>query len=230
MFWLGQEVLKSGEENQFMDKSTKTGFNFTALKLCGMLAAVFALQSFTSFNPGFRPGEPFWKFFTSFFGHSGIEHLSNNLFFIGLFGSVYEKWTSSETFLTTFLAAALFGNLAASLFYPDSFIIGASAGGMGVMAALAVYKPNQIGLGLGVPLPMWAVLVSYIFIDLSGLTTATEVANEAHLLGVLAGALVGFNLKNEGYGKKNRQQDQDFVEEDSWKQRIRNWEEKYMMD
>jgi membrane associated rhomboid family serine protease len=202
-------------------------FNFTALKLCGVFFAVFILQSFTGFNPGFRLGEPFWKFFTSFFGHSGIEHLSNNLFFIGLFGSVYEKWTSSETFLTTFLVSAVAGNMAAFMFYPDSFIIGASAGGMGVMAALAVYKPNQIGLGLGVPLPMWAVLISYIFIDLSGLTTATEVANEAHLLGVMAGAFIGYNLRDKGYGKKIGEEDS---RDSDWKRRIRNWEEKYMMD
>lgn len=205
----------------------KDKFNFTALKLCGVFIAVFILQSFTGFNPGFRPGEPFWKFFTSFFGHSGIEHLSNNLFFIGLFGSIYEKWTSSETFLTTFLLSAVAGNTAAFLFYPDSFIIGASAGGMGVMAALAVYRPNQIGLGLGVPLPMWAVLISYIFIDLSGLTTTTEVANEAHLLGVLAGAFIGYNLRDKGYDKKIGEEESRNSE---WKRRIRNWEEKYMMD
>jgi membrane associated rhomboid family serine protease len=169
-----------------------------------------------------------WKFFTSFFGHSGIEHLSNNLFFIALFGSVYEKWTSSSTFLYTFFTAALFGNLAAFIFYPNSFIIGASAGGMGVMAALAVYKPNQIGLGLGVPLPMWAVLISYIFIDLSGLTTATDVANEAHLMGFLAGALIGFQLRDRKYGKSA--DDEVDLEEESWKKRVRVWEEKWMMD
>lgn len=204
-------------------------FNFTALKLCLVFVIVFAIQTVTGFNPGFRPGEPFWKFFTSFFGHSGIEHLSNNLFFIALFGSIYEKWTSSTTFLYTFLAAAMFGNLAAFIFYPDSFIIGASAGGMGVMAALAVYRPNQIGLGLGVPLPMWAVLISYIFIDLSGLTTSTSVANEAHLFGVVAGAIFGMQLREKSYDK-DYQEDEVSVEEEDWKQRIRNWEEKWMMD
>ncbi|MFB6100587.1 MAG: rhomboid family intramembrane serine protease [Candidatus Nanohalobium sp.] len=203
-------------------------FHFTALKLCSVFVAVFALQSFTGFNLGFRPDQPFWKFFTSIFGHSGIEHLSNNLFFIALFGSVYEKWTSSTTFLYTFFAAALFGNLAAFIFYPNSFIIGASAGGMGVMAALAVYRPNQIGLGLGVPLPMWAVLLSYIFIDLSGLTTSNAVANEAHLMGVVAGALIGYRLRGKSYGK-GVDDDVD-LEEDSWKKRVREWEEKWMMD
>jgi len=204
-------------------------FNFTALKLSTALILVFAVQIFTGFNPGFRPGDPFWKFFTSFFGHSGIDHLTGNLFFIALFGSVYEKWTSSKTFLLTFLVSAVAGNLAAFIFYPNSFIIGASAGGMGVMAALAVYRPNQIGLGLGVPLPMWAVLLSYIFIDLSGLTAATDTANEAHLLGVLAGTVIGIHLRDE---KDTDEENKEEVElgEESWKNRIRKWEEKWMMD
>ncbi|QGA80419.1 rhomboid family intramembrane serine protease [Candidatus Nanohalobium constans] len=206
----------------------KTGFNYTALKLCSLLVAVYTIQTFSGFNPGFKPGEPFWKFFTSIIGHSGIEHLTNNLFFIALFGSIYEKWTSSKTFLTTFLISALAGNLTAFIFYPNSFIIGASAGGMGVMAALAAYRPNQIGLGLGVPLPMWAVLLSYILIDLSGLTAATNVANEAHLLGVLAGSIIGIQLRDKKYGKEKNSDNTEL--EDSWKQKIRDWEEKWMID
>lgn len=206
----------------------ESDFDFTALKLCAVLGAVFALQVFTGFNPGFRPGEPFWKFFTSILGHSGIDHLSGNLFFIALFGSVYEKWTSSRIFLLTFLGAALAGNLTAFIFYPNSFIIGASAGGMGVMAALAVYRPNQIGLGLGVPLPMWAVLLSYIFIDLSGLTSASSVANEAHLLGVLAGAFIGLHLRDKKYREDEKEDTE--LDGDTWKERIRKWEEKWMMD
>jgi len=206
-----------------------SNFGFVALQLCILLSAVFLLQSFTNINPGFKPGEPIWKFFTSFLGHSSIEHLLNNLFFLGLFGSIYEKWTSSRIFIYTFLAAALFGNLAAFIFYPDSFIIGASAGGMGVMAALAAYRPRQIGIGLGVPLPMWAVLATYILIDLSGLTASTNVANEAHLLGVVSGLFIGIQISEQSYGKNEKDKETD-LEEESWKQRIRNWEEKYMMD
>lgn len=207
----------------------ESDFNWTALKLCSLLTIVFAVQVFTGFNPGFKPSEPVWKFFTSIVGHSGIEHLTNNLFFIALFGSVYERWTSSRILLTTFLISALAGNLTAFIFYPNSFIIGASAGGMGVMAALAFYKPNQIGLGLGVPLPMWAVLLSYIFIDVSGLTATTDVANEAHLLGVLAGSIIGWNLRDNRYGKEKSDSNAN-LREDSWKQKIRDWEEKWMMD
>jgi membrane associated rhomboid family serine protease len=100
---------------------------------------------------------------------------------------------------------------------------------MGVMAALAAYRPRQIGIGLGVPLPMWAVLATYILIDLSGLTASTNVANEAHLLGVVSGLFIGIQISEQSYGKNEKDKETD-LEEESWKQRIRNWEEKYMMD
>lgn len=206
-------------------------FNFTALKLCGVFAGVFALQIFTNFDPAFSASSsPWWKFFTSFFGHGDLEHLLNNLFFIGLFGSIYERFTSSRIFLATFLVSAIFANLSAFIFFAETSIIGASGGGMGLMAALAVFKPRKIGLALGVPAPMWLVLVIYVAINIAGLSAATGTAYEAHLLGLLSGGVIGLWLRDdekEKRSKKNRNKD---LEEDNWKDRIREWEEKWMMN
>lgn len=200
-------------------------FNFTALKLCAVFVGVYGLQVFYGFEPGFNASSsPFWKFFTSILGHSGIEHLFNNLFFIGLFGSIFERMTSSRTLLTTFVVSALFANLSAFVFFPTSFIIGASGGGMGILAALATYRPNQIGLALGVPLPMWAVLAVYVFVNVSGLTAVNSTAYEAHLLGMVVGAIVGLRLRE---GSKENNEDE--LEEDEWRDRIKEWEEKWMM-
>lgn len=201
-------------------------FNFTALKLCGVFAAVYALQFFYGFEPGFNASSSeFWKFFTSIFGHSGLDHLFNNLFFIGLFGSIYERLTSSRTLLVTFVLSALFANISAFMFFPQSFIIGASGGGMGILAALAVYRPNKIGLALGVPVPMWAALGLYVLTNLAGLTGATNTAYEAHLLGMIAGALIGLYLRDpeEDVDEEYRR------ETENWRKRIREWEEKWMV-
>lgn len=200
-------------------------FNFTALKLCGVFLGVYALQVLYGFEPGFNAASsPFWKFFTSIFGHSSMEHLFNNLFFIGLFGSIFERLTSSRVLLGTFLVSALFANLSAFVFFPDSFIIGASGGGMGILAALAVYRPNKIGLALGVPLPMWAVLGIYVFINVAGLTAVTNTAYEAHLLGMVVGAIVGLHLREESDESEEKE-----LEEENWRERIREWEDKWMM-
>lgn len=200
-------------------------FSFVALQLTFLLGVVYTGQVFTGFDPAFSPGAEPWKFFTSILGHSGLEHLFNNAFFIALFGSIYERLTSGRIFLATFFSAALIANLSAFVFFPSSSIIGASGGAMGVLSALAFYRPNKIGLALGVPAPMWAVLLVYIFINFAGLPAATGVAYEAHLLGMLAGAPIGYRLRERGFFEE--EDEEEFEEE--WARRIREWEERWML-
>jgi membrane associated rhomboid family serine protease len=199
--------------------------DFIALYLCAFLFFVYSLQALFGLELAYRPGVEHYRFLTSIFAHSGIDHLTNNMFFIGLFGTVYEMYTDTETFLATFLVSALLANLTAFIFYPDTFILGASAGAMGLLAALAVYKPNQVGLGLGVPMPMWAVLIAYIFIDIVGIGGANSVANEAHLAGVLVGGLAGYYLRDDDRREENEEDNLGF---ENWEERIRKWEDKWM--
>lgn len=202
-------------------------FKFYALQLTALLGIVYAAQVFTGFNPGFNASSSaWWKFFASIFGHGGLEHFLNNAFFIAVFGSIYERWTSGRVFLATFIASGIFANLSAFVFFPASAIIGASGGAMGVLAALAVYRPRQIGLALGVPAPMWAVLVTYVFINFVGIPAATGVAYEAHLLGMVAGAVFGLWLREEPYLEED--EEEEIVDE--WRERIREWEEKWMIN
>ncbi len=202
-------------------------FRFVALQLCFLMVVVYVGQLFTGFDPGFNASSsPIWKFFTSIFGHSSLEHLVNNLFFIGLFGSIYERMTSGKMFLGTFLVAALFANLTAFIFFPGTGIIGASGGAFGVLAAMAIFRPNQIGLALGVPLPMWAVLLAYTFTNFAGITGSSNIAYEAHLFGMVIGVLVGYWIRDEPFLESD---DEENRHENEWRQRIRKWEEKWML-
>ncbi|MFB6180636.1 MAG: rhomboid family intramembrane serine protease [Candidatus Nanohalobium sp.] len=204
---------------------TEEGYSYAALQFSFLLAVVFLGQTFLDLKLGFNPSQsPAWKFLASFLAHSGPEHLLNNLFFIALFGSIYELHTSSKEFYKAFLLSALFANLSAFLFYPESIIIGASGGAMGVLAALTVYRPNQVGLVLGVPAPMYMVLIAYILINFVGLSASTGVAYEAHLMGIIAGSLLGYRQREKALLQK---EDSDQEEKD-WEQKIREWEEKYM--
>jgi len=198
---------------------------FTALKFCGFLIAVLGFQVFVEPDLGFNASSsPWWKFFTSFVAHSGPEHLLNNLFFLGLFGSLYEGMTSGRTFLATFFVSAVFANLTAFIFFPETVIIGASGGAFGIMAALAVYRPNSLGLAMGVPVPMWAAFLLYLGIQLAGLTASNFTAYEAHLFGMVSGSIIGLYLHED----KDSSDDED-LEEENWRDRVREWEEKYML-
>lgn len=202
--------------------------NFVALFLCAFLFLVYGLQVFFNMELAYRPGVEYYRFFTSIFAHSGLEHLTNNMFFIGLFGTIYELHTSSRTFLLTFLTSAILANITAFLFYPETFILGASAGAMGILSALAVYRPKQIGIGLGVPMPMWAVLIAYMFIDIVGIGGANSIANEAHLAGVFVGSVIGYRLREEEL-RSDKDEDEE-LDLDNWEERIREWEKKWMFD
>lgn len=216
----------SSKSLKYINRMPEEKFNFTALKLCGVFVAVYALQYFYGFEPGFNASSSeFYKFFTSILGHSGPEHLFNNIFFIGLFGSILERLSSSRTLLLTFVISALFANISAFIFFPQSFILGASGGGMGIMAALAIYRPKKIGLAFGIPLPMWAALGLYILTNLAGLTGSNSTAYEAHLLGMVAGGLIGLYLKD--FSRKQKEDEE--LEDDNWRERIRDWEDKWMM-
>lgn len=95
---------------------------------------------------------------------------------------------------------------------------------MGILAALAVYRPNKIGLALGVPLPMWAALAVYVVINVAGLTAANNTAYEAHLLGMVIGAVVGIHLRDE-----TEKEDEEDHEDENWRERIREWEDRWMV-
>lgn len=208
---------------------TEKDLKFSALQLCAVLFFIFVLQMFTGLEPGFNAGDSqWWKFFTSFFGHSDVEHLFNNLFFIGLFGTLYELLTSEKIFWSTFFVSAIGANLTAFIFYPESFIIGASGGAMGLLSALAVFKPRKIGLALGVPAPMYLVLVSYLVINFAGLTGSSSVAYEAHLFGLLTGGTVGIWLRTREDQESDEKHEVEEVSD--WERKIKDWERKYMMD
>lgn len=205
---------------------------FSAIHLSVILGVVYLLQVAIGLEPGFNASaSPWWKFFTSFFGHSDAQHLYNNLFFIALFGTIYRLLTSEKIFWGTFFVSAIGANLTAFIFYPDSFIIGASGGAMGIISALAVYKPRKIGLALGVPAPMYVVLIMYLLINFAGLTGSSSVAYEAHLFGLVTGFLIGMWLREEDRKRDRapKKSSEDKEEELNWEEKIRNWEEKYML-
>src|SRR3989344_1625873 len=118
-----------------MIKYKKDIFRFYALKLCGLMFIVFLIQLFVDgFTDLFLLDSSafvqVWRFFTSMFLHGGIAHLLYNVFALGLFGSMLERFIGSKRFLFVFFVTGFLANLISVNFYDSS--LGASGSIFGI--------------------------------------------------------------------------------------------------
>ncbi len=142
-----------------------------------------------------------WQLFTFQFMHAGLLHLVVNCWAIYVFGRAIEETLGWKKFLTLYLSSGVVGGifqvLAASL-WPGLFggpVVGASAGGFGLIAAFAVLFPErELMLLLFFVLPirlsakmllMWSVVITLALI----VFPLGHVANAAHLGGMLTGVV-----------------------------------------
>ena len=112
------------------------GLKYSALTLCGFLFMVYGIQVFFNLELAYRPGVELRRFFTSFFAHSSLEHLLNNLFFLGLFGTVYEIHTDSKTFFLTFLISAVLAKASVCGSYSVSSLSNQLKVGIGILMVI----------------------------------------------------------------------------------------------
>lgn len=174
----------------------RQNYYFTTLGFSALLIYVHTASTFYGFDLAFSAASsPIWKFFVSFIGHEDWNHLLTNISFIAIFGTILEKITNGKIFLAVFGISALFANLSAFMFFPEGFVIGASGGASGILAALAIVRPRVSNSKLGFSFPIWGLLSVYVIANFVGIGSSTGIAYELHLLGVLAGITTGLCLK-----------------------------------
>jgi uncharacterized protein len=157
-----------------------------------------------------------WILVTSIFIHADLRHLMSNLFALALFGFILERILGSRKFLQVFFIAGIAAGIAASLFYEAS--LGASGAVYGIIGSLATIRPKMIVWAFGVPMPMIVAAASWIFLDFAGLFNPTNVANAAHIAGMIAGVIMAYSYRKKE-DKKEKVNNKDFEE----------WEERYMI-
>ena len=145
---------------------------------------------------GLRQGHV-WQLITFQFLHAGFWHLAGNMFCLWMFGRIIEQGLGKANFLKLYFLSGTVGGLVQALLgflAPDRFggpVVGASAGVIGLFAAFAMFQPDaKIYLWFVLPVTarqlFWfsiAVAVFFIVYPMD-----TQVANAAHLGGLLAGA------------------------------------------
>jgi membrane associated rhomboid family serine protease len=138
-----------------------------------------------------------WELLTATFFHKDIWHLLGNMWFFWIVGREMESLYGSRDFLGFYVCAAIFSTLfwvlMDSISQPHHIMIGASGAVMAAMTLFTLFYPKREILFFFIPMPMWVLLVIYLFFPLLTVLNgeSTKVAIEAHL----AGAAFGFLFK-----------------------------------
>ena len=201
------------------------GMRYYSLVLAAACIVLFAVQSMV---PGFteefllnssqvlaRP----WTLVSSIFLHGSGSHLIFNMFALVLFGLLLEKFVGSMKFLVIFFVSGIIAGVASSLMYSAS--LGASGAIYGILGTLAAIRPKMIVWTYGVPMPMVAASGFYLLLDLGGLFFPSNVANAAHIAGLVAGVAIGLALREPEQRKEERKK---LLKDEE----INQWEEKWM--
>jgi membrane associated rhomboid family serine protease len=139
-----------------------------------------------------------WQLLTYQFMHANLWHILINSWAIYLFGREIEETLGPRKFLVLFLAGGVVGGIfqaIAALLWLRYFggpVVGASAGGFGLMAAYAVLFPERELTLLFPPVTFHAktMLIFSAVLAVAGVVFPVDhVANAAHLGGMLAGVV-----------------------------------------
>ncbi|MGD0207436.1 MAG: rhomboid family intramembrane serine protease [Verrucomicrobiota bacterium] len=142
-----------------------------------------------------------WQLFTFQFMHAGLWHLVFNCWAIYVFGRAIEETLGWKKFLILYLSSGVVGGICqvlAALLWPGLFggpVVGASAGGFGLIAAFAVLFPERelvmlLFFILPIRLSAKMLLMLSAVLALAGIIFPFDhIANAAHLGGMLTGVV-----------------------------------------
>jgi membrane associated rhomboid family serine protease len=142
-----------------------------------------------------------WQLLTFQFMHAGLWHLVFNCWAIYVFGRAIEETLGWKKFLILYLSSGVVGGICqvlVALLWPDLFggpVVGASAGGFGLIAAFAVLFPERellllLFFILPIRLSAKMLLLLSAVLALAGIVFPIgNIANAAHLGGMLAGVV-----------------------------------------
>ena len=142
-----------------------------------------------------------WQLLTFQFMHAGLLHLVVNCWAIYVFGRAIEETLGWKNFLILYLSSGVVGGICqvlVALPWPGLFggpVVGASAGGFGLIAAFAVLFPERelmllLFFILPIRLSAKMLLMLSAVLALAGIIfPISHIANAAHLGGMLTGVV-----------------------------------------
>lgn len=141
-------------------------------------------------TPALLRAEP-WRLVSSTFVHAGLVHAYLNLLALLFLGTVLERLLGPARFVFVFLGAALAGAVTSAFAASAPVSLGASAGVLGALGALATLHlalREQLPVGFRQPLAWWALVLA-LEILLPAFVPSLDLWG--HLGGLAAGLVLG---------------------------------------
>jgi rhomboid protease GluP len=135
----------------------------------------------------------YYRFLTAMFLHGGITHIAFNTFALYSLGFETERIYGSPRFLTTYLLAGLGGGVASYALNPSPSV-GASGAIFGLIGALAAFYYLARGVLGQMARQQLGSLIFTLLINLGLGFTVPLIDNNAHIGGLVVGAVVGWLL------------------------------------
>ena len=149
-----------------------------------------------------------WSLISYGFLHDGFFHILFNLIFLFYIGNIFLDYLNKKQFLLYFILGILSGGLIFLLSYNflpalkthETYLVGASAGVMAILAGITSYIPNYaINFRFIGSVKLWHITMLLLVIDIVQIPNGNAGGHLAHL----GGALLGFLLTtqfNQGKG------------------------------
>lgn len=163
--------------------------------LLGILTAGRSTQTFFMvYRSSLLSPLTYLRFFTHALGHSGWEHFIGNMSYILLLGPVLEEKYGSKKVIGVIILTALVTGVISFIFFPHVALCGASGVVFAfiLLASFVNFREGEI--------PITFILVALIFLGqeiYSGLFVHDSVAQFAHIIGGIVGAVAGYNLNKK---------------------------------
>ena len=133
---------------------------------------------------------------TSTFLHANFSHLVANMIALFFLGWTIERNVSKWKYILVYFSSGALSSLSVMLpifgYTPETIAIGASAAISGLVGLGAFVCPGKFVIFPSpIPLPFVVAGAMYLLANLSSLFTPSQVAYEAHIFGIIIGALFG---------------------------------------
>jgi GlpG protein len=185
-------------------------FYIIALAIFLTLFTNFGLNNFlepllfikTNFNSSFENtyliNNEWWRLITPTFLHFSITHLVFNCLWIYILGSRIEKLDGLSVFLFIFILTGILSN-AGQFFWTQQYLFGGLSGAVyGLLGYCFIIELDGRHGRYGLPEALYLFMFIWLLVGFTGVLSFFgfgNVANTAHLVGMIAGFIIGLITK-----------------------------------